>query len=275
MSYILDALKKAAEQREQQAPGMRRLVAPAPSRASARSRWAAPTAVVLSIGAVASIALAVISMRPAPIASPTAPIEAARPEPIATPARETTARAVVAGSPTERPKPAAVVAAAEARRPAAAIVTPSEPPKRVAAATTPGAAQPRPATPVEEPRSPARVEAPRASARVDAQGSLPAVANPVLPSGRRFGTMPTAPGAPRRPLGPVEVDPEAPAPVEVPVKLKLEVLVYSDVAAERMVFINGRKYKQGDTVAERARIEEIRTDSVVLSEEGRRFTLRQ
>jgi type II secretory pathway component PulC len=57
-------------------------------------------------------------------------------------------------------------------------------------------------------------------------------------------------------------------------KLKLEVLVYSDVASERMVFINGRKYLLGDTVAERARVEEIQPDGVVLSEQGRRFTLR-
>jgi hypothetical protein len=247
MSYILDALKKAAEQREQQEPGMRRLVAPAPWRASARSRWAAPIAVALSVGAAASIALAIISMRPAPIASPTAPIEAARPPAATTPATETAKPAVKAGSTTERPKPAAVVAAAEAPRSAAIVAIPSEPPRRVAAATTPETARPRAVTPAEEPRS----------------------------SGRRFGTLPTAPATPRRPLGAVEVDPEDPAPVEGPVKLKLEVLVYSDVAAERMVFINGRKYKEGDTVAERGRIEEIRTDSVVLSEEGRRFTLRQ
>src|SRR5438094_235700 len=57
-------------------------------------------------------------------------------------------------------------------------------------------------------------------------------------------------------------------------KLKLEVLSYSDVAAQRLVFINGRRYREGDTIDSGAKIEEIREDGVVLSEQGQRFTLR-
>jgi general secretion pathway protein B len=203
-------------------------------------------------------------MRPAPIASGTAPREAARPAAVATPTTEAAKPAVVTPVAAETRKP--VVAAAETPRPAAAVAVPTAPPKRVAAATTPEPARPRTATPADEARS---------SARVDVERSVPPAANPVAPSSRRFGTLPIPPPAPRRTLGQADVDVDNPAAVETPVKMKLEVLVYSDVAAERMVFINGRKYKQGDTVAERARIEEIRPDSVVLSEEGRRFTLRQ
>jgi len=270
MSYILDALKKAAEQREQQAPGMRRLAAPARSGASARSRWAAPVAIALSIGAAASIALAVISMRPA---SPTAPLEAARPAPVATPAAETPKPAVVTAV-AAQPKPAVV--AAEAPRPPAAVATPTAPPKRVAAATTAEPARPRTSPPPEESLSPAGVDVPRASTRGDVNRSAPPVANPVTPSSRRFGTLPIPRVGTRRTLGQADVDLDNPnpAPVETPVQMKLEVLVYSDIAAERMVFINGRKYKQGDTIGDGARVEEIRPDSVVLSEEGRRFTLR-
>ena len=65
------------------------------------------------------------------------------------------------------------------------------------------------------------------------------------------------------------------APGEPMPKLRLEVLVYSELPAERMVFINGRKYREGDMVADRARIETIQQDGVVLNEAGRRFTLRQ
>ena len=257
MSYILDALKKAAEQRELQAPGVRRLVAPTPTRGSAQSAWTPRVAITLAIGAIAAIALAIVSLRPAPVAAPVTPTEAARPSPVA--------------SVTEAPKPAAVVAApSETSRPPLAVAPMTGAPKRAAptptrAETTKPAAV---APPSEATRPPARAEGPRAPARFEP----PPAAAAITPSAQRFQTLPVAPGLLRRFVNPE--DPEGPPLVDVPVKLKLEVLVYSDVAAERMVFINGRKYKQGDTVAERARIEEIQPDAVVLSEEGRRFTLR-
>jgi hypothetical protein len=58
-------------------------------------------------------------------------------------------------------------------------------------------------------------------------------------------------------------------------RFKLEVLSYSDVPAQRLVFINGRSYREGDTLdGGGAKIEQIREDSVVLFEDGQRFTLR-
>jgi len=56
--------------------------------------------------------------------------------------------------------------------------------------------------------------------------------------------------------------------------LRLEALIYSDVPAERMIFIKGRKYVEGDMIEDRVRIEEIQEDGVALSEQGRRSTLR-
>ena len=56
--------------------------------------------------------------------------------------------------------------------------------------------------------------------------------------------------------------------------LKLEALIYADVPAERMVYINGRRYREGDSIDGRLRIEEIREDGVELSDQGRRFSLR-
>jgi hypothetical protein len=56
--------------------------------------------------------------------------------------------------------------------------------------------------------------------------------------------------------------------------LKLEVVSYSDVPAQRLVFISGRKYVEGDTVEGGFRVEQIKEDSVVLSDQGQRFTLR-
>jgi hypothetical protein len=57
-------------------------------------------------------------------------------------------------------------------------------------------------------------------------------------------------------------------------RLKLEVVSYSDTPAQRLVFISGRKYIEGDTVDGGYRVEQIREDSVVLSDKGERFTLR-
>jgi len=51
-------------------------------------------------------------------------------------------------------------------------------------------------------------------------------------------------------------------------------LIYSDLPAQRMVFINGRRYTEGDVIDGRLRIEEIQEDGVELSDQGRRFTLR-
>ena len=41
-----------------------------------------------------------------------------------------------------------------------------------------------------------------------------------------------------------------------------------------MIFVKGRKYVEGDMIEDRVRVEEIQEDGVVLSAEGRRFTLR-
>ena len=49
---------------------------------------------------------------------------------------------------------------------------------------------------------------------------------------------------------------------------------FSDTPAQRLVFISGRKYVEGDTTEGGFRVEQIKEDSVVLSDQGVRFTLR-
>jgi len=41
-----------------------------------------------------------------------------------------------------------------------------------------------------------------------------------------------------------------------------------------MVFINGRRYAEGDVIDGRLSVEEIQEDGVELSDQGQRFTLR-
>ena len=65
-----------------------------------------------------------------------------------------------------------------------------------------------------------------------------------------------------------------PAPPPESAGLRLEALIYADAPAERMVFINGRRYREGDSIDGRLRIEEIKEEGVELSDQGRRFILR-
>lgn len=227
MSYILDALKKASEQRGESAPGFRRFVTTPPVPGENRRAWAWRG--VLAVCAAAVGAITFVALRTAPDVIVIAPPRAA----------------VVAHAPAEAPRAPAVAS------PPPHVVAPLISIPRVETAPRATPAKRLPAVAVTPPRShpPVAVTPPRSQSPVA----------PPLPV-----SAPSAPPVPV-PVPAASVDP----------KLKLEVLVYSDVASERMVFINGRKYVQGDTVAERARVEEIQPDGVVLSEQGRRFTLRQ
>jgi general secretion pathway protein B len=65
-----------------------------------------------------------------------------------------------------------------------------------------------------------------------------------------------------------------PAPATPLPRLALDVLVYSEIPAERLVFINGRKYVEGQTVDGETVVEQITPDGVVLDHQGRRIMLR-
>lgn len=56
-------------------------------------------------------------------------------------------------------------------------------------------------------------------------------------------------------------------------ELHVDIHVYSEVAADRFVFINMVKYKEGSQLAEGPRVEAITPDGVVLSHDGSKFLL--
>jgi general secretion pathway protein B len=58
-------------------------------------------------------------------------------------------------------------------------------------------------------------------------------------------------------------------------RLKLEVLVYAETPGDRFVFINGRKYQEGQSLEEGVTLEQITQEGAVLSWAGQRFTLRE
>jgi len=58
-------------------------------------------------------------------------------------------------------------------------------------------------------------------------------------------------------------------------KLTLQALVYADLPKQRMVFINGRKYVEGETVEGDLVLEKITEEGAVLSYQGQRTLLRE
>jgi general secretion pathway protein B len=225
VSYILDALTKAAQQRDRQAPAVQRLLSPAPR---ARSPWSHVSGRLLAALALNAVLLSVVLLwwlYPASTPAPPEPTVAPAPSPasprplVKLEPMPTTDATVEKSSPTGAAKPS----------------SPTREPRADAAPTQTKPSVPPPASP---------------------RASTPTVQPTPTPSA-------TPPGAAARPAAP-----------EDSAGLRVEALIYADAPAERMVFINGRRYREGDAIDGRLRIEEIREDSVELSDQGRRFTLR-
>jgi general secretion pathway protein B len=235
MSYILDALKKAAEQRGANATVLLRPSAPL-ARAARLRRL--PWIVVGGLLLLNMVGL-VYLMRPAAVIMPA-------PQPVSPPK-------VALIQPIEPPAP-----------PPPTQVIPAEPPRSVApvrpitpAATPPTVTAPAVTSPAVNPAAPGRTSVDR-----------PVSDKTIV----RIAPERAAPGARPAPVEPKAAAPGAPPKADG--RFKLEVLSYSDVPAQRLVFINGRRYREGETMDGGVKIEEIREDSVVLSDAGQRFTLR-
>ncbi len=222
MSYILDALTKAAQQRDRHAPVVQRLLSPAPRPGSPWTRSSGRWIAALALNAALLTGLLVWWLRPVPVpvVAPTDPAATAAPA-TATPPRpgrlEALPRTDVQVEKAAPPmRDTSTDSAARAAKPRA---QPPAPP-----------ASPRPAAPTAQPVP------------------APTVAPPVASAG--------------------------PPSSQERARLRLEALIYADVPAQRMVFINGRRYGEGDVIDGRLRVEEIQEDGVELSDQGRRFTLR-
>ena len=216
MSYILDALTKAAQQRDRQASVVQRLLSPAPRPRSAWSYTSGRLLAALALNAVLLSAVLVWWLRSVPITAP--------PESVSSP--------------------------------------------------TPTAGSPRPLVRLEPPpTTDTKVEKPPSSAPEPSAASAVTSAKPSAPPPSPRAKSPTVQPTPA-PTAPPPVAATRPAVPQESSGLRLEALIYADVPAERMVFINGRRYREGDSIEGRLRIEEIREDGVELSDQGRRFTLR-
>jgi general secretion pathway protein B len=236
MSFILDALRKSDAERQRAAtPGLADVrYAARPAR---RNVWAPILALVLAANAVV---LAVVYFRGDPAPPAAAPAGAVAPAPPAGGAEQATPIRPLARE-TEYPE----------ALPELDVEGEFAPP---AAPATAGDAAPVPA--------PVVMEAPEPPSATDAPGLPPAAAAaPAVPSRIVSGNeLPTA--------GQLMATGGLNTPV-----LNLDLHVYSDAPAGRFVVINTRKYKEGGQLAEGPTVEAITVDGVILSNQGRRFTL--
>jgi general secretion pathway protein B len=100
-----------------------------------------------------------------------------------------------------------------------------------------------------------------------------------VPSPEMMGRQPSrmpVPGRATKADAPAAVEPkEKPASLKEALnEMTLSVLVYDESKADRMVFINGRKYAEGDYVEDMYFLESITLDGAVLTYQGERALLR-
>ncbi len=238
MSYIYEALKRAEEEHRRGAVavrgGVRRTVF------GERPRWWVWTLLGVLGANVVVLGVLIFTLgtrSPAAGPSASAPGEAN----VTAPAPATPAAAT--------PAPPASVAAAR-------ITEPAEPPRPIAA-------DPPAARVGREKRAepPTKVEPPRAAQTRDAAPPIASRAEPQAP----------ASAVPPR-AKPREEVAEAAAPVPPP-QIALQVIVYSDVPSQRMAFIDGRRYAEGDALDAETVLERINPEAAVVRRRGVRFVI--
>lgn len=134
--------------------------------------------------------------------------------------------------------------------------------------TVPSVARVLPRQPATPPRQ-ATAQTTTRSLASEATRVAAAAAQPApTPAGR------AVPAAGVMTAGPVSILEARSSGMAVP-ELALELLVFSNTPAQRFVYINSKKYVEGDSLDEGPRIVEITTEGVVLSYRGMDFLLPQ
>jgi hypothetical protein len=283
VSFILDALRRSEHERQRQA-GPALVEAPvAPPRA--RTNPWATAAIALLVVNLAAIGV-VLLMRsngeqaavPAPAAAPATQSPPTTPSPPASgPARPPIPQPVPRPTPLPATAPAPTVAAAPP------ALESSAPPY---GAVTPPMLRPAEPAPPLPGRNPLEAEVVADSPPLADEAVARAAAPPPGP--------PAVVQAPARggsvvyqsltELDPVTSRPSPAPPSNLPTadeltargglpELRLELHVYSNNPSERFAFVNGSRYREGDTTREGPQVEEITRDGVVMSLRGNRFLL--
>lgn len=243
MSFILDALRKSEHERQRQTgPALVETPVAAPKPKS--NVWATAAIALLVVNLVAIGLLLLYKSREEPVAAMGG--DAAQPARLdatntaAAPARQSavtqTLPQPVAPPPMLRPAEDAP-ATPGTRNPLAGEISSSGPPMDYESAAR--AAEPPPGPP-------AVVPIPRATQDYGSR-TQPNASN--LPTADEFAARAGLP------------------------EMRLELHVYSTNPQQRFVFINGRKYQQGDSTQEGATVDEVTPDGVILNARGNRFLL--
>ena len=274
MSFILDALKKSEIERQRQnVPGLMD-TGPAPRRPRFPV-WAIALAALLAVNLTVLVIVLARGGWPSLSARPTAETHAGAP------AASGAAPSIPASGPASTaptaPLASAPAAASPAPLPQSVPASPS-----AAGAPPPAAADSNlpehhfspmdAAPPVYAPEIPADSEPPagamsgtsgQSSRAEPSVSSAPRERDPLLTSGEDKADQEVLPTISELNLTGANALPD----------LHLDVHVYATKPAERFVYINMRKYREGNTLAEGPVLERIRRDGVVLDYRGLRFLL--
>lgn len=265
MSFILDALRKSEHERQRQT-GPALVETPVAAVKPKSNTWAVAAIALLVVNLVAIGVLLLLKSRDdsptaaAPASGSPAPIAAAAPPATSAPAPAPAAQASItqtAPVPAPAPPPPMLRPAAEP-----APANGGNPLEREMASGVPGMDSEAAAAAAAPPPGPAAVQSTRRGSVVYQElpeaGPMPGN-QAAPPSGGSSSTnaLPTADELMGRGL------PE----------MQLELHFYATRPAERFVFINGRRYREGDTTAEGVTIVEIVPEGVVMNQGGNRFLL--
>ena len=270
MSFILDALRKSEHERQRQTGPALAEVAVAPPKPRS------------NVWATAAIALLLVNLVTVGVVL----IRKASREPGATPAA-TASPAGPATTPSAAPPQAPPVVSMTRTAPAQDTADGAPPMLQPAREAKPVAAGPH--NPLEDEVSggPPTLDPEVAAQAAEAPAGPPAVTRAPagrgsvvyesLPDSATVGGLPSrasatasnAAGTSGRRLPTAD---EVSAAGGVPA-LNLNLHVYSTKPAERMVFINGRKYREGDTLQEGPVVRQITPDGVILELRGSQFVL--
>jgi general secretion pathway protein B len=262
MSYILDALKKADRDRQPAAvptPTTAHRTPAPPLRNRPLWPWIAGV-VIVNMGVLLWL------LRPAPSVPDGAPVSVTQ--------APATSPVPAASEQAEWVRPVEPVAAPNVLDKATVTVVPSQVPpstiRSVPSVSLPRLEQKPDAIP-QAATKPAHVTSAGADAPSSASTPKPEIAPEKSPA-------PAVASAPvklleRGPATPLASQ-ESPVPQDVVANLHLQVHVYSEVPAERRVFINNQKYVEGQRIDANLVVESITSEGVFVSYQGKRVLLR-
>lgn len=264
MSFILDALRKSEHERQRQTgPALVEVAVAAPK--PKPNRWASAAIALLVVNLVAIGVLLIIKANEGPSTAATEPAAAA-------PATAVPEAAPAAASATTAPAPAAQASISQSLpEPPVAAPQPVLRPTATPAAGSRNRLE-------DEVSGLAPAMEPEAAAAAAAPPPGPAAVTPSRRGSVVYQSLPEAG------LAPAEEPAPAPAASNLPraddmtargalPELRLELHVWSTKPQERFVFVNGRRYREGDTTADGAKVEEITREGVIMNSGGNRFLL--